>query len=99
MTEHVTPVKTYVLVCVALLVLALTTYTAAFVNLGALQTPVALGIATAKALLIILFFMHARYSTGIMRVVIGAGLLWLGILIVGIMDDLITRGWLGIPGK
>ncbi len=99
MTEHVTPVKTYVLVCVALLVLALITYVAAFVNLGVFQTPVALAIAIAKAFLIILFFMHARFSTGIMRVVIGAGLLWLGILIVGTMDDLITRGWLGIPGK
>lgn len=99
MTEQVTPVKTYVLVCVALLVLAMITYLAALVNLGAWQTPVALGIAVVKAVLIILFFMHARYSTGIMRVVMGAGLLWLGILIVGIMDDLITRGWLGTPGK
>ncbi len=99
MTEHVTPIKTYVLVCVALLVLALITYLAAFINLGVWQTPVALAIAVMKAFLIILFFMHARYSTGIMRVVIGAGLLWLGILIVGTMDDLITRGWLGIPGK
>lgn len=99
MTEQVTPVKTYVLVCVALLVLAMITYLAALVNLGAWQTPVALGIAVVKAVLIILFFMHARYSTGIMRVVMGAGLLWLGILIMGIMDDLITRGWLGTPGK
>ncbi len=99
MTEHVTPVKTYVLVCVALLVLASITYVAAFINLGVWQTPVALAIAVAKAFLIVLFFMHARYSTGIMRVVIGAGLLWLGLLMVGTMDDLITRGWLGIPGK
>lgn len=99
MTEHITPVKTYVLVCIALLVLAFLTYAASFLDLGLWHTPVALAIAVAKALLIITFFMHARYSTGITRVVIGAGLLWLGILIVGTMDDLITRGWLGIPGK
>ena len=99
MTEKITPVRTYILICGALLVLTLLTYGAALVKMGPLQTPVALGIAACKAILILLFFMHARYSTGIMRVVIVGGLFWLGILIVGTMDDVITRGWLGIPGK
>ena len=99
MTEKITPVRTYILICGALLVLTLLTYGAALVNMGPLQAPVALGIAACKAILILLFFMHARYSTGIMRVVIVGGLFWLGILIVGTMDDVITRGWLGIPGK
>jgi cytochrome c oxidase subunit 4 len=99
MTEQITPKRTYILICAALLLLTLLTYAAAFVSLGPLNTLIALAIAAIKAVLIIMFFMHARYSTGITRVVIGAGLLWLGILIIGTMDDFITRGWLGIPGK
>ncbi len=97
--EQVTPKRTYLLVCGALLLLTFLTYEAAFLNLGPLQTPVALLIAAIKASLIILFFMHARYSTGITRIVIIAGLLWFGILLIGTMDDYITRGWLGVPGK
>ncbi len=99
MTEQITPVRTYVLVGIVLLILAFATYAAAFVNLGPWHTVVALGIAVVKALLIALFFMQARFSTGITRVVMVGGLLWLGILIVGILDDAVTRGWLGIPGK
>ncbi len=99
MTERVTFPVTYLLVCAALLVLTFATYEAAFLNLGVWQTVVALGIAAVKAILIVLYFMHARYSTGITRVVIAGGLLWLGILMVGTLDDVITRGWPGVPGK
>ncbi len=99
MTEQITPVRTYVLVGIVLLSLAFATYAAAFFNLGPWHTVVALGIAVVKAVLIALFFMQARFSTGITRVVMVGGLLWLGILIVGILDDAVTRGWLGIPGK
>lgn len=99
MTERITSPVTYLLVTVALLVLTFATYEAAFLNLGVWHTVVALAIAAVKASLIALFFMHARYSTGITRVVIAGGLLWLGILIIGTLDDVITRGWPGIPGK
>lgn len=96
---EITQKRTYLLVCAALLLFTFVTYQAAFLNLGLLQTPVALAIAAAKAILIVLFFMNARYSAGITRVVMVAGLLWFGILMIGIMDDYITRGWLGVPGK
>ena len=99
MTQQITPKRIYILICAVLLMLTGLTYAAAMVNLGPLNTLIALAIAATKAVLIIMFFMHARYSTGITRVVIGAGLLWLGILIIGTMEDFITRGWLGIPGK
>ncbi len=99
MTERVTSPVTYLLVLVALLALTFATYEAAFLNIGAWHTVVALGIAAAKAILIALFFMHARFSTGMTRVVIAGGLLWLGILIVGTLDDVLTRGWPGIPGR
>ncbi len=99
MRERVTSPVTYLVVCLALLLLTFATYEAAFINLGPWHTIVALGIAAVKAILIALFFMHARYSTGITRVVIAGGLLWLGILIIGTLDDVLTRGWPGIPGK
>ncbi len=99
MVEQVTPKRTYAIIGAILLALTLATYLANFLNLGPFNTVVALGIAAIKAALIILFFMHARYSQGITRVVVGAGLLWLGILIIGIMDDYLSRGWLGVPGK
>lgn len=99
MTEKVTAPVTYLVVGAALLVLTFATYEAAMLNLGPWHTLVALGIAAIKAILIVLFFMHARYSTGITRVVIGGGVLWLGILIAGTLDDVLTRGWPGIPGR
>ncbi len=99
MTEKVTSPITYLLVCAALLVLTFGTYEAALLDLGPWHTVVALSIAAVKAILIALFFMHARSSTGMTRVVIGGGLVWLGILIVGTLDDVMTRGWPGIPGR
>jgi cytochrome c oxidase subunit 4 len=50
-------------------------------------------IAFGKALLVALIFMHLRYSRRLMRVVVAAGLFWLGILIALTMSDYLTRGW------
>ncbi len=99
MTEEITPKRTYLIIGAILLVLTAVTYAVSLVDLGPLNTVVALGIAIVKAILIILFFMHARFSKGITRVAIGAGLLWLGIFLIGTLNDYLTRGWLGIPGK
>ncbi len=99
MTERITPVRTYVLIWVALLILTVATTGIAFIDLGPWNTVVALVIAASKAILVALFFMNARFSQGITRVVMAGGLLWLGLLIMGTMDDMITRGWTGIPGK
>ncbi len=99
MTEPITSVKTYVLVWIVLILLTVATTGIAFVDLGPWNTVAALAIAVLKATFVALFFMHARYTTGITRVVMVAGLLWLGLLIAGTMDDLITRGWLGVPGR
>jgi cytochrome c oxidase subunit 4 len=99
MYEPITPTKTYVLVFAVLMALTALTVGASLIDLGPFSTAIALAIAAAKATLIILFFMHARFSSGLTRLVIAAGLLWLGILIVGTMDDMLTRGWLPVPGK
>ncbi len=96
---HITPVRTYLLAGLALLVLTLVTVGVAFVDLGPLNEIVALSVATAKALVIVLIFMHGRYATGVSRLAIVAGLIWFAILVVGILDDYLTRDWIMIPGK
>jgi cytochrome c oxidase subunit IV len=94
MSGHVVPVKTYLGIFVALLCLTALTTGAAFVDLGAeLNTVVALAIAVAKALLVILFFMHVKYSSGLTKIVIVAGLFFLAILVSLTLADELTRGW------
>ncbi len=98
MVEPVTPVRTYVLVAIALLVLTASTIGVSFIPLGPFHLAAALVFAIAKAVLVVMFFMHARYSHPVARLVIIVALLWLGILLVGTLDDYLTRAWLGVPG-
>lgn len=74
-----------------LLLLTLSTYLAALVDLGIGNLIVALLIAAAKASLIILYFMHARYSDNLTRIAIAAALLWFGIMFVLTMSDYVSR--------
>lgn len=97
MSGHIVPVRVYIGVFLTLLVLTGVTTWAAFLDLGALNTVVALTIATVKMLLVILFFMHVRYSGGLTRVVILAGFLGLVLLIALILTDVSTRRWTPIP--
>ena len=96
---HVVPAGVYLAVFAALMVLTAVTTTAAFHDLGPLNNVVALGIATLKAALVVLFFMHVRYGTRLTPLVITAGLFWLAILIALSLTDYLTRGWLGVPGR
>jgi cytochrome c oxidase subunit 4 len=99
MSSEITAVRTYVLVALLLLLLTGLTISVAFLPLGDWHTPVALGIAATKALLVAWFFMHLRASRSITRLTALAGLFWLAIMLAGTLDDVITRGWLPIPGK
>jgi cytochrome c oxidase subunit 4 len=99
MGPHVVPVRTYLLVFLALLLLTATTTFAAFVDLGPLNNVIALGIAALKATLVVLFFMHVKYSSRLIPLVVIAGLFWLLILIVLTLTDYAARGWLGVPGR
>ena len=94
MTSHIVPVRTYVAVFVALLVLLAGTVAVNFVSLGELNVVVALGIAVSKMFLVMLFFMHVRYSGRLVWIYVGVGLYWLGILMALTMGDVLTRGWL-----
>jgi len=85
--------RTYFVISVALLVLLALTVGASFLDLGPLNTPLAMSISLAKAVLILLFFMHVRYNPPIMWVFVGAGFFWLGIMLVLAMSDYMSRGW------
>jgi cytochrome c oxidase subunit IV len=98
-SAHVTPVKVYVTIFVALLVFTFLTYDVARYDLGALNTPVALAIAITKASLVVMFFMGLRFNTPLTKVVAVAGLFWLLILFGLTMNDYLTRTWLGVAGR
>ncbi len=94
---HVVPIGTYLAVFFALLVgTALTTWIAT-IDLGRWNTVVALTIAVTKMILVVLFFMHVKYATGLTRVVILAGFFWLGIMITLSCSDELTRTWEIVP--
>ena len=85
--------KMYFGVFGALLVLTLLTVGASMVDLGIMNTPVALAIAMVKATLVILFFMHVIHSTRLTWVVVLASFFWLGVLFVLTFSDYLTRAW------
>src|SRR5688572_3678904 len=88
---HITPLWTYLLVFFALTIGTILTVVAAYADLGMLNTPIALVIATIKAVLVILYFMHVKYSTRLTWVVVIASFFWLGILFVLTLTDYLTR--------
>ena len=97
--QHIVPVKTYVGVFVALILLAALTTALAYVPMGIGNTVAALAIAVAKMALVALFFMHMRYDKGLTRIVIIAGLMWLAIMITLTASDEFTRHWSPIPSN
>lgn len=99
MSQHVVPPKAYVAVFAALLVLTAVTTSVAFLDLGPWNTAVALGIAFIKATLVVLIFMHLKYSSRLTRVVVAGGLFWLAILLALTLSDFFTRGWLVVLGS
>ena len=91
MASKVISETTYAVVLLALLVFTALTYLASKVDLGRLNLVIALAIAATKVSLVALYFMHARYSSRLTRVVIGTGLAWLAILISLTISDYLTR--------
>ncbi len=92
--EHVSSVASSVTIWLALLAFTGLTVGAAFIELGPLNTVVALVIATCKAILVVLFFMHVKYTheklTGL---VIVSAIFFLFILLSLSMADYATRLW------
>ena len=98
-STHVLPLRIYFGVFFALLVLTATTVGVAFIDLGPFNNVVALGVAVLKATLVILFFMHVRYSTRLTGLVVVSGIFWLAIMVGLTFVDYATRGWLGVAGR
>ena len=93
MEEHTVPKKIYVAIWATLMAMTLITTLVAFVDLGRFNTVVALAIATFKASLVVLFFMGAKYTPRLTRVVIICGIFFLGLLLAFSMADYLTRLW------
>jgi cytochrome c oxidase subunit IV len=93
---HVAPKSMYYLVFLALIVGTVLTVLAASVDMGPLNNVVMLTIAAVKATLVILFFMHVRWSTRLTWVIAASGFFWLLILFGMGMSDYLTRGM--VPG-
>ena len=91
--------RRYLIVDGVLLLLALITIGLAHVNLGGWNPIVALLIAITQAVLIALFLMELKFSSPVPRLFALASFVWLGILMLGTLDDLLTRVWIPVPGK
>ncbi len=91
--HHVVSWRVYVVIFLALAVLTVVTVQAAGHDFGSFNTLIALGIASIKATLVILFFMHVRYSPRLTTLVLFSGFVWLGILILLTVADYVSRPW------
>ncbi len=95
-TPHVLPLRVYFGVFGALMGLTALTTWIAYQDLGALNTTVAMLIAGTKTTLVILYFMHVRYSSRLVWILAGSGFVWLVIFFVLTLQDYLTR--IPVPG-
>ena len=89
--HHVTPFNTYLKVAMALFVLTILTVVFHNMHLGALAAPVAFIIATAKATLVLLWFMHLKDDSNVNRVVFGTAFFFVFLLFLFSAIDIFTR--------
>ena len=95
MSEHIVQPRIYIVIFLALMLGTGLTVLAAFRDFpGPLNAVVALTIAVIKATLVVLYFMHVRYSSRLIWLVIGSALFWLAIMFVLTISDYWTRTWL-----
>lgn len=95
---HIVPAKMYWGIWAALMIGTLITVLASEVELHAWNIVIALLIATIKGTLVVLFFMHLRYSPKLTMVVVIASVFWLGIMFALTMTDYLSRHWATYPG-
>ncbi len=98
---HIVPTKVYLRVFAALLLLTALTVTVSFFDLGGgrlhyANAIAAITIAVCKATLVVLYFMHVRWSSRQIWVFVGAGVFWLLILIGLTLSDVFTRQWIPV---
>ena len=89
--NHIVPVSTYLTIFTILIVMTAVTVWVAFHDFGFWNTPVAMIIASFKATLVLLFFMHLKYSPRLMTIVFFSSAYMLALLILIVMADITTR--------
>lgn len=96
--EHIVPIRTYITILAALLLLLALTTVCGFVDFDRFMpghagwsTGIALSIAIVKALLVMIFFMHLKHASRLTWVFAAGGFLWLGIMVALMMTDYATR--------
>jgi cytochrome c oxidase subunit 4 len=99
MSQHVLSLRTYYTIFAILMVLLFLTIAVAYVDLGVLGVPVAMTIATVKAILILLYFMHVKFSDKLVWIFSTAAFFWLVFLLLLVLGDYASRDWLAILGK
>lgn len=90
---HISSVGTYIAVFLALMVLTVITVWAAFIDFGVFSNIIAMAIAVTKATLVVMIFMHVKYSTRLIKLTVVSGFSWLIILFAYTMADYLTRSW------
>lgn len=93
MSHYIVPRRVYYAIFAVLMVCTGLTVGVSFLDLGPFNAVAALTIAVFKATLVVLFFMHVKYSTRLTWAVVAGSLLWLGILLSLTLGDYLTRSW------
>jgi|ERR1700758_773375 cytochrome c oxidase subunit IV len=91
--EHIVSPKVYGIIFGSLLIFTGLTVAASYLELGVFNAVVALAIACIKAVLVILFFMHVKYSSRLTKLTVAAGFFTFLVLITMSMTDYISRAW------
>jgi len=97
MSGHISSIKLYVGIFLTLMALTSITIAVAYVNLGQMNKVVALGIASFKATLVVLYFMHVKYASRLTKLIVVSGLFFLAILLGLTMSDYSSRMWVNPP--
>ena len=92
-THHIVPKSLYYLIFLALMVGTALTWWVATIDLGMMNNVIMLGIAVTKATLVVLFFMHVKYSSKLTWLVVGGAVFFLLILIFLTLNDYAARSW------
>ena len=97
MSGHISSVKLYVAIFMTLMALTAITIMVAYINLGPWNKVVALGIASFKATLVVLYFMHVKYASRMTKLIVVTGFFFLAILLAETMVDYGSRTWVNPP--
>jgi len=95
--HHIAPKSMYFTIFGALMALTVITVAVSYVDLGRANVMVALAVAGVKATLVVLWFMHVKHNTPLVKLTVATGFLWLVFMFVITFSDYLSRGFMGWP--